>query len=631
MPSESGSRINASSVVRQIRSHRATASTSSLSPLLNTDDWEEDADTSEANMGSNLKDVHRVDSKTHMHEYNEDAPGLAGLNLVESEGRVGFRGLFENPLVLGITCFATLGGFLFGYDQGVVSNVLAIESFGAAFPDIYMDANLKGWFVSTLLLAAWFGSLANGPICDKIGRKRSIMCNVVVFLLGSALQTGATSQGYLFGGRAVAGLAVGAMTHVVPMYLAEISSANVRGSLVSLQQLSITIGILVSYWLAYGTSHIGGTRCAPEIPYTGPLLNGSPTFDPYTDVPLGGCTGQTQASWRIPIGFQMFPALCLGIGMAFMPYSPRWLMEQGREEETLTTLSMLRRKPSDHVAVRYEFLEIKAEIQFSREVSELAYPNAGPMRRLINNYVALVATWPKFKRLAVGCLTMFYQQFIGCNAIIYYAPTIFGQLGLNPNTTSLLATGVYGIVNTLSTLPAVILLDNVGRRPLLMWGAAGCCISLVIVGSLIAAFGNDWPNHATAGHVAIAFVFLYDVNFSYSWAPIGWVLPSEIFPLHLRSTGISITTSATWMSNFVIGLVSPKMLTQIPYGGTYFFFAGFAVLAFLTTLLFYPETKGRTLEEMDAAFGDNASDKEREHMERICRELELPAQALLSA
>ena len=183
-------------------------------------------------------------------------------------------------------------------------------------------------------------------------------------------------------------------------------------------------------WLAYGTSHIGGTRCAPEIPYTGPLLNGSPTFDPYTDVPAGGCTGQTQASWRIPIGFQMFPALvsvaflvrshchrrrpqqCLGIGMAFMPYSPRWLMEQGREEEALATLSMLRRKPSDQIAVRYEFLEIKAEIRYSREASERAYPNAGPFRRLINNYVALVATWPKFKRLAMGCLTMFYQQFM---------------------------------------------------------------------------------------------------------------------------------------------------------------------------------------------------------------------------
>ncbi|KAG1862753.1 D-xylose-proton symporter [Suillus subalutaceus] len=560
---------------------------------------------------------------------NGNSVSDSDLVLAGSEGRVGFRGLFENKFILGISLFSTLGGFLFGYDQGVVSNVLAIESFGAKFPAIYTNATLKGWFVSTLLLAACVGANVNGPVCDKIGRKVDIICNVVIFLLGSSLQAGATSPVYLFAGRAVAGLAIGSLTHVVPMYLAEISSAKIRGSLVSLQQLAITFGILVSYWIAYGTSHIGGTRCAPDIPYTGALLNGRPTFDPYTDVPPGGCTGQTQASWRVPLAFQIFPALCLGIGMLFMPYSPRWLVERGREEEALEELSRLRRKPADNRLVHTEFLEIVAEVRFAREVMKAAYPNAGSVRQIINKYLELVSSWPKSKRIIVGCLTMMFQQFMGINALIYYAPTIFGQLGLDPNTTSLFATGVFGIVNMLATLPAIVLLDSLGRRPLLISGAAGCFICLAIVGSLVTVYGKDWEAHAVAARIAIVFVFVYDVNFSYSWAPIGWVIPSEIFPLHLRSTGISITTSTTWLSNFVVGLITPIMLNV--GGMAYFIFAGFSLAALLSVLFFFPETKGRTLEETDAAFGDNVTDRDREHMEGICRELGLPDRALLNA
>jgi MFS family permease len=172
-------------------------------------------------------------------------------------------------------------------------------------------------------------------------------------------------------------------------------------------------------------------------------------------------------------------------------------------------------------------------------------------------------------------------------------------LGLDGNTSSLLATGVYGIVNTISTVPALLLIDRIGRRKLLMSGAVGTMVSLVIVGGIIGGYGSSLVSNKTAGWAGIAFVYIYDVNFSYSFAPIGWVLPAEIFNLGNRSKAISITTSATWFCNFIIGLVTPMMLSTLGWG-TYIFFAAFCMLAFLFVWFCVPETKGKSLEDMDA-------------------------------
>ncbi|KAG1870236.1 general substrate transporter [Suillus subalutaceus] len=543
---------------------------------------------------------------------------VSDLALVGPEGRVGFRGLFENKFLLGISLFSTLGGFLCGYGLGVLSNVLTIESFGATFPEIYMNPKLQGWLVSTFVLGK-----STGPVCDKVGRKIGIICGAVIFLIGSSLQAGATSPAYLFAGRTVAGLAIGSLTHVVPMYLAEISSAKIRGSLISLQQLAITFGV---NWIAYGTSRIGGTRCAPGIPYTGVLPNGMLAFNPYTDAP-GGCTGQTQASWRVPFAFQILPALCLAIGMLFMPYSPRWLVEQGREEEALETLSRLRRKPTENCSVRTEFLEIMTEARFGREVMKAAYPNAGPARRTINKYLVLMSSRPKSKRIFVGFLIMSSQQNM---ALIALLPMIFHQLGLDPNTTSVIATGVSGIVNMLATLPAIALVDSVGRRPVFISGAAGCLICLTIASTIITVYGKDWPAHVVAARIVIVFAFLYDVIYSYSWAPMGWVVTSEIFPLHLRSIGMSIITSTMWSMIFMAGIFSLMTMGSSVSGIAYYVFVALSLGALLSAIFFIPETKGLTLEETDPVFRDNATDSQREHKEGIRQELGLPNRALLN-
>ncbi|ENH66437.1 Putative quinate permease [Fusarium oxysporum f. sp. cubense race 1] len=511
-----------------------------------------------------------------------------------------WRQLRENPYIFGLSMFASLGGFLFGYDQGVVSGVLTMESFAADFPRIYLDSSFKGWFVSTLLLCAWFGSLINGPIADYIGRKGSILLAVVVFTIGSAFQAGADSIPMLFAGRAVAGLAVGMLTMIVPMYMSEVSSPGIRGTLVVLQQLSITLGILVSYWLEYGTQYIGGHRCAPDIPYS----------------------GQSEAAWRVPFALQIFPALVLGIGMIVFPESPRFYLMRHKEDQALAALAQLRQVHVDSESIRAEYLAIKTEVLFDESVSAEKFPGKKGLSLFAAQHVALVSTWPAFKRLAIGCCIMFFQQFMGCNAIIYYAPTMFAQLGLSGNTSGLLATGVYGIVNTLSTLPALFLIDKLGRRPLLMCGAAGTFISLVIVGGIIGGYGSALTDNKSAGWVGIVFIYIYDVNFSFSFAPIGWVLPSEIFNLGNRSKAMAITTSATWMCNFIIGLVTPDMLATIGWG-TYIFFAAFCLLAFLFTYFFVPETRGKSLEDMDLVFGDTASHEEKARLMEIASSMGL--------
>ncbi|KAI5806571.1 MFS sugar transporter [Peziza echinospora] len=533
----------------------------------------------------------------------------------------------KNGYVLGAAIFASMGGFLFGYDQGVMSSILATENFGSKFPKIYSDADIKGWIVGILQLGAWAGALSNGPIAQKFSRKYSMMIAVSIFIVGSALQAGAQNSDYIFAGRFIAGWAIGMLSHVVPMYQSEISPPEIRGSLVSLQQFSITVGILVSFWLDYGFHFIGGTTCnrLGHSEYTGPIGdNNKHTFDPYKDVPSGGCDGQKEASWRIPLALQIVPALILGIGMMFFPFSPRWLMSKGREEEALHVVSKLRRLNPDHERVRLEWLEIKAAVEFDKETTAEYYPGKKGFKLAAAQYLMLFQRRGLFKRLSIGCIMQFFQQFCGINAIIYYAPTVFSNLGLDGNTTSLLATGVVGIVNCVFTIPAILYLDKFGRRNLLMVGALGMLMSHVIVAAISAKYDGKFASNPGAGWAGVAFIYIFIANFSYSWGPIGWVLPSEIFPASMRSRAMSITTSANWMMNFVIGRATPTMIRDIGFG-TYIFFAVFCLLMFLWVLFLVPETKNKTLEEMDVVFKDNSSAVDAERMKRVNERIGLSA------
>ncbi|KAH8112642.1 general substrate transporter [Phellopilus nigrolimitatus] len=438
----------------------------------------------------------------------------------------------------------------------------------------------EGWLVSILELGAWFGVLCTGYLADKLSRKYTILLAVIFFCIGVIVQAAAFHPSSIFGGRFVTGLGVGSLSMAVPLYNAELAPPEVRGSLVALQQLAITFGIMVSFWIDYGTNYIGGTS-----------------------------TTQSEAAWRIPLALQLVPALILGFGILLMPFSPRWLINQGRDDEALQVLSAARRLPPDSDLVHIEFLEIKAQYLFEQETSQIKFPQfqdgslASNFKLGVYDYLSLLRSRTLLIRVAVATLTMFFQQWTGVNAILYYAPSIFQSLGLTGNTNSLLATGVVGIVMFLATIPAVIWVDDWGRKPVLVSGAFLMASCHIIIAVLTGLFHDSWNTHKASGWAACALVWVFAMAFGYSWGPCSWILVAEIWPLSIRGKGVSIGASSNWMNNFIVGQVTPTMLRHLGFG-TFVFFGAFSFLGGLFVLFFVPETKGLTLEEMDEVFGD---------------------------
>jgi sugar porter (SP) family MFS transporter len=398
---------------------------------------------------------------------------------------------------------------------------------------------------------------------------------------------------------------------VIPLYQAEIAPPELRGSLVSLQQLSITIGTCISFWLDYGMHFSGGSNCNPAgVPNNG--YNSDGAFVP--SLAHGHtCLGEKAISWRIPLALQLIPAWILFFGMFFLPFSPRWLMMKHRDDDCIDSLSKLRRLAPDNILLRAEYLEIKAAVMFDEETEAEYNSNNkfGAWRALFAGSMV--------KRLGIGCWIMIFQQFTGINAVLYYAPQIFATFGFTSVTTELLATGVTGILQIVFTLPAVLFLDNFGRKTFLITGAIGMCICHVIVAAVDGSFENSWSTHTSAGWASIAFIWLFAVNFAYSWGPVAWVLTQEIFPNSMRSRGVSIVASTNWMFNFIIGLTTRDMLASMKYG-TYIFFAAFCAGGAIFVWLLVPETKNKTLEELDIYFGgdnDSIAAADRARMQRI--------------
>ncbi|KAI0506668.1 sugar transporter [Xylaria bambusicola] len=533
--------------------------------------------------------------------------------LKRRQGMMGASGpmaLVKNFKVFRIALFACIGGVLYGYNQGMFSGLLAMPAFqshmGEYDPfDPTADQTKKGWLTAILELGAWIGTLMSGFIAETISRKYGVLVAVSVFVLGVIVQATAQTTGHngILAGRFVTGMGVGSLAAIVPIYNSEVAPPEVRGALVALQQLAITFGILISFWIDYGTNYIGGTT-------------------------LGK---QKDAAWLVPICLQLFPAAVLFFGMLFMPFSPRWLVHHDREAEARNVLANLRGLTVDNELVELEFLEIKAQSQFEkRTVAEhfphLREPTAWNIFKL--QFVAiksLFQTKAMFRRVVVATVTMFFQQWTGINAVLYYAPSIFMSLGLSDNTTSLLATGVVGILLFVFTIPAVLWIDRVGRKPVLTVGAIGMATCHIIISVIIAKDADRWASETAAGWAAVAFVWIFVINFGYSWGPCAWIIIAEIWPLSSRPYGVTLGASSNWANNFIVGQVTPELLNKAGYG-TYILFGLLTYLGAGFIWFFIPETKRLTLEEMDVIFGsEGTAQADFERMEEINREIGLTA------
>ncbi|POR36844.1 Uncharacterized protein TPAR_02970 [Tolypocladium paradoxum] len=507
----------------------------------------------------------------------------------ETYGKAGFAGIFSNKYVTLCAAFATMGGALFGYDQGVVSVTLVMEQFIEQFPEVGPDASgagfKKGFMTAMIELGAFLGAMNQGWIADKFSRKWSILVAVVIFLFGSALQTGAMSFWMLVGGRFVGGIGVGMLAMVAPLYISEIAPPEIRGTLLVLQELSIVTAIVAAFYTTYGTRHI-----------------------------------QSQWSWRLPFLIQIIPALVLGAGVPFLPYSPRWLASRGRNDESLQVLSKIRGLPSTDERVMREWFEIRSEVQYRKEVSQEKHPHLhdGKMwSRIKLQIVGYADCFRKgaWKRTHVGIGLMFFQQFGGVNALIYYSPTLFGTMGLDYQM-QLDMSGVLNITQMVACFWSLWGMDRFGRRPLLLAGSTCMIISHLIISVLVGLYQDSWESHKAQGWVSVAFLLFFMLTYGATWGPIPWAMPAEIFPASLRAKGMAYATMSNWFNNFIIGLITPPLIQNTGYG-TYVFFCVFCLFSLIWSYFVVPETNGRTLEQMDDVFKDNTAEEEVVRRSRI--------------
>jgi SP family xylose:H+ symportor-like MFS transporter len=466
---------------------------------------------------------------------------------------------FNTSLVVGLTFVATLGGLLFGWDTAVISG--AVSSIDAYFIDPLglsetARTSLSGWTISSALVGCIIGATVAGWISTALGRKGGLIIAALLFFVGSL---GSAVPEFGFGTigqmgphalwpfifyRILGGVGVGIASMLSPLYIAEISPSAIRGRLVSFNQLAIVLGILVVYFVNWYIAS------------------------------LGNDTWLKSMGWRWMLASEAIPSGIFLVLLAFVPDTPRWLVLRGRNDEALTQL----KRVTDEADAR----SILADIQRTLEVRSGRLLSFGP---------AVVV---------VGVLISVFQQFVGINAVLYYAPLMFQNMGASTDT-ALLQTIVVGAASVIFTVVAIVTVDRLGRKPLLVAGAVVMAAAMIALGCLF--------NAKVVGLGALVAVVVYIGGFAFSWGPVAWVLLAEMFPNSIKGKGLGLAVAAQWLANLVVS-ASFKVLdgnstlnALFNHGFAYWIYGGMSVLAALFVIRYVPETKGRSLEAIQDLWG----------------------------
>ncbi|PHH87397.1 hypothetical protein CDD83_8928 [Cordyceps sp. RAO-2017] len=458
--------------------------------------------------------------------------------------------------------FVASGGLLFGYDTGAINGILAMPEFKQQFattcrsndqPEICpKDLSI---IVAILSAGTAVGALLAAPAGDSLGRRITLLLAVGLFCVGAICQVCADAIPLLLVGRALAGVGVGAISVLVPLYQSEMAPKWIRGTLVCAYQLSITIGLLTASIVNIITSRL-----------------------------------TSSAAYRVPLGLQMVPALILTAGLLVLPETPRFLVKKGRKEAAGLSLSRLRRLDITHPALVEELREIVANHQYELTLGPDTYRDV------------FVGTPHLGRRTFTGCGLQILQQLTGINFIMYYSTYFFSGVGVaSPHTKST----IINVINVVSTIPGLLIIESWGRRRLLMVGAMGMAACQLLMASFTTAAGHDLASVSQT--ILIVFCSLNIFFFAASWGPVVWVVTSEIYPLKVRAKAMSLSTASNWVLNFGIAYSTPFMVGRGPgnagFGSKIFFIWGaFCILAVFFVWCMVYETSKISLEQIDEMY-----------------------------